>query len=140
MIQELIKKLNKFRTENIGKTFTSGQIYEELQKLGFSASVAKRVAAILPSEKVGTAKLYSMPEDPIHQSRISAIYDGMKKAQLKYKAKTRREKPAPLTEKAALELLQSKGYRIKRVTGFDMERFMKEQQEMYRRYCTYEYI
>lgn len=139
-VQELTKKLNEFREKNKGKTYTSEQLYSELQAIGFNASISKRVAALMPAEKVGTAKLYSMPEDPIHQARIAALYESAKRSQLKYKGKTHKEKPTPLTEKAALELLQSKGYRIKKVVKFDMERFMKEQQEMYRRYCIYEYI
>ena len=33
--KELSKKVNKFREDNMGKTFTSSQLYPELEKMGF---------------------------------------------------------------------------------------------------------
>lgn len=141
--KELTGKLNKFRQKNReeNRTFTSSQLYEEFEKMGFNASIAKRVAALMEFEKVGTAKLYSMPEQPIHQTQIEKLYKDAKKSQNKYKAHRQVAKTASMTEKEALEILAKKGcYRIKRIVGFDLEKFAKEQPEMYRKYCKYEYI
>ena len=134
-VSELTKKVNEFRTENIGKQYSSKELYNELYKLGFNMHISIRVAALFPAQKLGTSKYYEMTDEPIHQCKITALYKASKKAYTKS-----RNKGEELTEKSALELLNTLGYRIKRVIGFDMEKFMKEQPEMYRRYCKYEYV
>ena len=134
-ISELTKKVNEFRTENIGKQYSSKELYNELYKLGFNLHISKRVAALFPAQKLGTSKYYEMTYEPIHQSKIAALYEASKNYSVKSK-----NKGEELTEKSALELLNTLGYRIKRIVGFDMEKFMKEQPEMYRRYCKYEYV
>lgn len=139
--KELTRKLNDFRekarAEN--RTFTSAQLYEEIAKLGFNSSIAKRVAALMEFEKIGTSKLYSMPEKPIHQARIENLYKDVSKSHKKYVSKF--TKIEDMTEQQAIDFLMKKGcYRIKRIVGFDLERFAKEQPEMYRKYCKYEYV
>ena len=76
-----------------------------------------------------------MTDEPIHKSKNGALYEASKKAYTKSRNKGEKKK-----KKSALELLNTLGYRIKRIVGFDMEKFMKEQPEMYRRYCKYEYV
>ena len=134
-ITELTKKVNEFRKENIGKQYSSKELYNELYKLGFNLHISKRVAALFPAQKLGTSKYYEMTDEPIHQSKITALYEASKKAYTK-----NRNKKEELTENSALEFLIGLGYRVKKITGFDMEKFMKEQPEMYRRYCKYEYV
>ena len=134
-IAELTKKVNEFRKENIGKQYSSKELYNELYKLGFNLHISKRVAALFPAQKLGTSKYYEMTDEPIHQSKISALYEASKRAYTK-----NRNKKEELTENSAVEFLIGLGYRVKKITGFDMEKFMKEQPEMYRRYCKYEYV
>ena len=134
-IAELTKKVNEFRKEHIGKQYSSKELYNELYKLGFNLHISKRVAALFPAQKLGTSKYYEMTDEPIHQSKIAALYEASKKAYTKNR--TKREE---LTENSAVEFLIGLGYRVKKITGFDMEKFMKEQPEMYRRYCKYEYV
>jgi len=141
--KELTRKLNEFREKarKENRTFSSSQLYEELEKIGFNVSISKRVAAFMDFEKVGTAKLYSMPAEPIHQSRIEHLYKDARKSQNKCRAHRQVAKNADMSEKQALEVLAKRGcYRIKRIVGFDLEKFAKEQPEMYRKYCKYEYI
>ena len=134
-ITELTKKVNEFRKEHIGKQYSSKELYEELYKLGFNLHISKRVAALFPAQKLGTSKYYEMTDEPIHQSKISALYEATRKTNTKS-----RNKKEELTENSAVEFLIGLGYRVKKITGFDMEKFMKEQPEMYRRYCKYEYV
>ena len=134
-IAELTKKVNEFRKEHIGKQYSSKELYNELYKLGFNLHISKRVAALFPAQKLGTSKYYEMTDEPIHQSKISALYEASKRAYAK-----NRNKKEELTENSAVEFLIGLGYRVKKITGFDMEKFMKEQPEMYRRYCKYEYV
>ena len=134
-IKELTKKVNEFRTEHIGSQYSSKEIYDELYKMGFNKHISIRVAALFPTQKLGTSKYYEMTGEPIHQSKIASLYEDSKR----YTAKSR-NKGEELTEKSALELLNTLGYRIKKIVRFDMEKFIKEQPEMYRRYCKYEYV
>ena len=134
-IAELTKKVNEFRKEHIGKQYSSKELYNELYKLGFNLHISKRVAALFPAQKLGTSKYYEMTDEPIHQSKIAALYEASKRAYTK-----NRNKKEELTENSAVEFLIGLGYRVKKITGFDMEKFMKEQPEMYRRYCKYEYV
>ena len=134
-ITELTKKVNEFRKEHIGKQYSSKELYNELYKLGFNLHISKRVAALFPAQKLGTSKYYEMTDEPIHQSKIAALYEASKRAYTK-----NRNKKEELTENSAVEFLIGLGYRVKKITGFDMEKFMKEQPEMYRRYCKYEYV
>ena len=134
-ITELTKKVNEFRKEHIGKQYSSKELYNELYKLGFNLHIYKRVAALFPAQKLGTSKYYEMTDEPIHQSKIAALYEASKRAYTK-----NRNKKEELTENSAVEFLIGLGYRVKKITGFDMEKFMKEQPEMYRRYCKYEYV
>ena len=121
-ITELTKKVNEFRKEHIGKQYSSKELYNELYKLGFNLHISKRVAALFPAQKLGTSKYYEMTDEPIHQSKISALYEASKKAYTK-----NRNKKEELTENSAVEFLIGLGYRVKKITGFDMEKFMKEQ-------------
>ena len=134
-ITELTKKVNEFRKEHIGKQYSSKELYNELYKLGFNLHISKRVAALFPAQKLGTSKYYEMTDEPIHQSKIAALYEASKRAYTK-----NRNKKEELTENSAVEFLIGLGYRVKKITGFDMEKFIKEQPEMYRRYCKYEYV
>lgn len=133
-ITELTKKVNEFRKEHIGKQYSSKELYNELYKLGFNLHISKRVAALFPAQKLGTSKYYEMTDEPIHQSKIAALYEATRKTNTKSRNK------GEDFEKSALEFLIGLGYRVKKITGFDMEKFMKEQPEMYRRYCKYEYV
>lgn len=140
--KELTRKLNEFREKGRkeNKTYTSQQLYEELEKLGFNVSISRRVAAFMDFEKIGTAKIYSMPESPIHQSRIERLYRSAANSQKKSKAMSKIAKAEDLTEQQAVAILIKKGYRVKKAIRFDLERFKAEQPEMYRKYCIYEYL
>ena len=111
-ITELTKKVNEFRKEHIGRQYSSKELYEELYKLGFNLHISKRVAALFPAQKLGTSKYYEMTDEPIHQSKIAALYEASKKAYTKS-----RNKGEELTEKSALELLNTLGYRTGGLDG-----------------------
>ena len=99
-ITELTKKVNEFRKEHIGKQYSSKELYNELYKLGFNLHISKRVAALFPAQKLGTSKYYEMTDEPIHQSKIAALYEASKKAYTK-----NRTKKEELTENSAVEFL-----------------------------------
>lgn len=142
--KDLAKKLNTFCQNNPNEVFTSEQLYAKLEEIGFNKSIAKRVAALFDFEKDKTAKIYTPPKKPIHQDKIASLYKAQTKyntaSKMKRQAEKEMERANSMTEKKALELLQSKGYRIKKIVGFDMDKFMAEQPAMYRRYAIYEYL
>ena len=134
----LTESLNKFRMEHQSKTYNREEILEILKSLGFSLAICNSILGkgYIPSERVGKAKLYSFGKDPIHKSQIESLYKSNNIRNNAY-----REKSHILTkEEEALELLQSKGYQIRKVKGFDVERFQKENPVLYKKYLIYETV
>lgn len=139
-IEQLTQALNEFQEHNNNNVFLNEQLADYLAELGFSRNIATSIMAkYFPSEKVGRAKMYSVPKNPITKSQVNAIYDNYKGYRAKYKAKTNVRKTPQTKEQECVAYLKSLGYRMMKPTGkFDMDRFQKEQETMFRRYSVYE--
>lgn len=139
--RELTGSLNKFRMEHQSKTYTREELISELQKLGFAPAMAQKVMVkFIPSEHVGKKKLYSFGSEPIHNSQIEALYQSVNNK--KYKA-IKDKIMANInvsSEEKAIATLQAAGYQVRKVVGFDMERFQKENPVLYKRYLKYEIV
>ena len=138
--EELTGALNKFRMEHQNKTFSREELVKSLKEIGFNGNIAQRILSFIPSEKIGTAKLYTFGKEPIHKSQVEGIYRKEAKIRAKSAAKIRSNSLEASAEEAALSLLQSKGYQIRKVVGFDLERFQKENPILYRKYLKYEIV
>jgi hypothetical protein len=137
-LEELTQKLNEFRIKNIGKAFTSGELLEKLSEIGFNKSYAWGVMVHFPHEKVGSSNLYSMTKEPIHINVVKSVFERYRNYRKNpEKNNTKKNK---FSEEEALNFLSSKGYQIRRVVGFDMERFQKENPALYKKYLKYEII
>lgn len=136
-IISLTQSFNKFRMEHQSKTYTREELLNELNKLGMNSAIAAMfIAKYIPSEKVGKSKLYSMPSEPVHKSQIVGIYDAYNNGRRSFK-----EANKQLTdEEAAMKLLQEKGYQIRRVIGFNLEKFKAENPVLFKKYLKYEII
>lgn len=133
-IEELSEKLNTFRMANKGKAFTTGELVEKLHSLGFNTVISKYLLKYFPYEREGVSKIFEMPKEPIHMNIISSLYNKTRNFKVGLKKTTN------MDETKALQILQSKGYVIKKVVGFDMEKFKLEQPVMYRKYLKYEIL
>lgn len=133
----LTQSFNKFRMEHQSRTYTREELLNELQKVGMNQAIATMfIAKYIPSEKVGKAKLYSMPSEPVHKSQIVGIYDAYNSGRRSFKEANRQ-----LTdEEAAMKLLQEKGYQVRRVVGFNLEKFKAENPVLYKKYLKYEIV
>lgn len=129
-------KLNQFRVDNLGKSFTRQEMENYLKQMGFNQGVIRLLLPKLPFELIGQAKLFNMDSNPIHMS----VIDGCYKKCASYTHKTVAKKQEQCSEEQALQTLIKAGYKIQREIGFDMDRFKKEQPVMYRRYLKYETI
>jgi hypothetical protein len=140
-IEEKTKNLNEFRLQNANKSFTYSELKEKLgQVLSKNNLVLASALKIFPFDMIGKSRLYSMPKEPIHISFVKAIYNKQSKMMKEYRSKTNEPNKEVQSEESALKLLQSKGYQIRRVIGFDMERFQKENPALYKKYLRYEII
>lgn len=129
-------KLNQFRIDNLGKSYTRQEMEAYLKQMGFNGGVIRLLLPKLPFETIGQAKLFSMDSNPIHVSVIDSCY----KKCASYAHKTAVKKHEQCSEEQALQTLKNAGYKIQREIGFDMDRFKKEQPVLYQRYLKYETI
>lgn len=136
--RSLTEAFNKFRMEHQSKTYSRQEILRELNKLGFNIAIGNTLLArgFVPSERIGKTKFYSFGKEPIHKSQIESLYRDRNT-----KAYARKEKFKERTdEESAIVTLQAAGYQIRKVTGFDVDRFKVENPVLYKRYLIYETI
>ena len=138
--QQLTGALNKFRMEHLNKTFEREELVTALREIGFNHNTSSSILSFIPSEKVGTKKIYTFSKEPIHRAQVEGVYRNEAKLRKKSSDKKKAEKLEVGSEEAALALLQSKGYQIRRAVGFDLERFQKENPILYRKYLKYEMV
>jgi hypothetical protein len=73
--------------------------------------------------------------------QIENLYKHHRKAASNSRKKMLGVSDPTMTEKVALDILQKTGkYRIKKATGFDVERFRQDHPDLYRKYTIYEYM
>ena len=135
----LTESLNKFRMEHQSKTFTREELIEALCGLGFNKGTAGMVIAkFVPSEKMGTSKLYSFGREPIHKSQVEAIY---KKFASYGNTPVRKPVPTQASEEESLiNKMKEMGYQVRKIVGFDIERFKAENPVLYKKYLKYETV
>ena len=137
----LTQSFNKFRMEHQSRTYTREELLSELNKLGMNSAIATMfMAKYIPSERMGTAKLYSMPSEPVHKSQISGIYDAYNTGRRSLKLDKKESTKQLTDEEAAMKLLQEKGYQVRRVVGFNLEKFKVENPVLYKKYLKYEIV
>ena len=135
----LTESLNKFRMEHQSKTYTREELLVALCELGFNKGTASMIIAkFVPSEKMGTSKLYSFGKDPIHKSQVEAIY---RKFASYGNTSVKKPVSTPVSdEESLIEKMKEMGYQVRKIVGFDMERFQKENPVLYKKYLKYETV
>lgn len=140
-IENLTGAFNKFRMENQLKQFTSQEILGALKAMGFNKTIAWAIMShYMEWEQIGTSKLYALMKTPLHKNQIEALYKNHRKKVNEYRKSSKEKTTSTFEEEKAIEFLLKKGYQIRRVKGFDLERFAKENSELYRKYLIYEMV
>lgn len=138
---ELTQKLNQFRMDHPNKSFTREELKESLLPLGFNKQIEGAIVPkFFPYEKIGQARIYTMPKEPIHKSAVEAVYESFRRTRNKLRNQKKEEIHSQNSEEEALALLSARGYQIRKCVGFDLERFQKEQPILYRKYLKYEMV
>lgn len=138
---ELTRKFNEFRQNHQGRTFSTKELYAEFAAMGFNVNIAQQMTKFLDSEKIGTSKLFTFKDTPVLEIQIENLYNHHRKQASKSHKKILGVSESSMTEKVALDILQKTGkYRIKKATGFDVERFRQDHPDLYRKYTIYEYM
>lgn len=138
--EELTGALNKFRMEHLSKTFSREELISELRRIGFNNNTAQSILSFIPSERIGTSKLYTFSKDPIHKNQVEGVYRNEAKLRKKSTQKLKEQRVGSNSEERAIATLQAAGYQIRKIVGFDMERFQKENPVLYKKYLKYEII
>lgn len=137
----LTQNFNKFRMEHQSKTYTREEMVKELGKIGMNSAIAAMfMAKFVPSERVGKGKLYSMPAEPIHKSQIQGVYDAYNNGRRSLNLGKKESIKQLTDEEAAMKLLQEKGYQVRKVVGFNLEKFKAENPVLYKKYLKYEVV
>lgn len=141
-IRQKTESFNRTRLENKKKSFTYTEITSLLKGAGIPIDITTLIIKhhFIDKEEVEGRMLYSFQETSLHTDSMQAFYDEKNRRKKAWNDSKKKPVKDALTEKAAIDLLSQKGYRIKRIVGFDLEKFAAEQPEMYRKYCKYEYI
>jgi hypothetical protein len=143
-IDQKTQDLNEFRLANKNKSFTYSEIREKLGEILSKNNVVISAAIkAFPYEVIGKSRLYGMPKDPIHWTFVKNAYKEQTNVQKKYASKVKKEslkESNDSEEEKALKVLASKGYQIRKCVGFDLERFSKENPDLYKKYLKYEII
>ena len=141
-IRQKTESFNRTRLENKKKSFTYAEITSLLKGAGIPIDITTLIIKhhFIDKEEVEGRMLYSFQETSLHTDSMQAFYDEKNRRKKLWNDSKKKPVKDALTEKAAIDLLNQKGYRIKRIVGFDLEKFMKEQPEMYRHYAKYEYV
>lgn len=141
-IRQKTESFNRTRLENKKKSFTYAEITSLLKGAGIPLDITTLIIKhhFIDKEEVEGRMLYSFQETSLHTDSMQAFYDEKNRRKKLWNDSKKKPVKDALTEKAAIDLLSQKGYRIKRIVGFDLEKFAAEQPEMYRKYCKYEYI
>ena len=138
--EELTGALNKFRMEHLSKTFSREELISELRRIGFNHNTSQSILSFIPSERIGTSKLYTFSKDPIHKNQVEGVYRNEAKLRKKSTQKLKEQRVESNSEERAIATLQAAGYQIRKIVGFDMERFQKENPVLYKKYLKYEII
>ena len=150
-IEDLTRALNEFRMSNLNKTFTRLEIGEKLAELGFNPVIrGLLIPKLFPYEKMGNARLYGIPKEPIYKKQVENCY----KTARGYKTSSRKaaKKDASKEVKTsvvdnfaeakevndAIHLLLSKGYKVSRPLGLDTKQLLKDHPELAKKYMRYD--
>ena len=140
-IQEKSQVLNDFISKNSNKTFTSGELMDALKELGFNKNVAGIIArSAFTYEKAGTSTLYETPKKPIYIGLIESAYKKASNYQKVCRKSKNIQKEEQSSEEAALALLSSKGYQIRKCVGLDIEKLRTKFPEVYKACLKYEIV
>lgn len=141
-IKQKTESFNRTRLENKDKSFTYAELTTLLKSVGIPLDITTLIIKhhFIDKEEVDGRMLYSFQTTSLHMDSMQAFYDEKNRRKKAWNDSKKKPAKDALTERAALALLQSKGYRIKRIVGFDLDKFAAEQPEMYRKYCKYEYV
>lgn len=141
-IKSKTEAFNRTRLDNKSKSFTYQELVTLLRSKGIPADITGLAIkhGFIDKAEVEGHMLYSFQVASLHMDSMQSFYNEKNKKKKIWRENSKQPVKNALTERAALALLQSKGYRIKKIVGFDLEKFAAEQPEMYRKYCKYEYI
>ena len=136
---DLTQKINQFRMEHQSKTYSRQELIDEMYKIGLNKVMAPTfIAKFIPSEKIGTSKVYMMPKDPIHRGQIETLYNHYNTLN-KARAKKGNSNDVHVgSEQAMIDFLKARGYQIRKPVGFDEQRFAQINPELYSRFIKYE--
>lgn len=138
-IKEKTRLLNEFIQKTGKNVLTRKELVEGLSSLTKCGSVICNLLKLFPYETIGRSKMYEMPKEPIYMALVENCWNKQRES-CKRSARKARATVNDISEEQAIEKLKGSGFIVRKIVGFDMERFIKDHPDLYRKYCKYEYV
>ena len=136
-IEEKARLLNDFILKTGTRALTYVELKEGLRCVTSTAAIINNLIKLFPHEKIGRSNMYEMPKQPIYKGLVEKCWNRQRTAVREHYRKT---VSLEISEEQAIEKLKNSGFVIRKIIGFDIENFAREQPELYRKYCKYEYV
>lgn len=135
---EKISAFNKCRIENQNKTFFYQELLNLLHTIGINRGIGVSIIkhGYVNKEKIGNKNIYSFSSTPLHIEQLRSLYKELSS----YKCQQYKKSTGINFENEAISLLQGKGYQIRKLVGFDEQKFAKENPTLYAKYLVYELV
>lgn len=138
--KELVEAFNKLRLQHADDLILGTQLTKELSEAGFKGDVIallKKNPELFSTKRAFSGpKLFSFKENPLYIGQLTAIMQSTKKPKGSF---VKEEKPL-FTEREAIIFLKSKGFRIQKEVGFDIEAIRKDNPSLYEKYLILEEV
>jgi len=137
-VEKVCASYNTARTANAGRKMPREQVVNILKENGISGALAKKMAqsptlfTTYKRENCGRGKHigYIWPTNPVHMNIIKNWIYPVKKDVVANKKETS-------FEDECVAYLKEKGYTLKRVIGFNEDKFKQDYPQLYQKYLIY---
>lgn len=138
-IEEVCKKFNTLRQENLRKIFSPSEMEELLVRNGIGKQIFRKMAQNAffrvrkdPLHK-GNCKQYAFLDTPIYKAQFERVYQEMRDYKNSRNSKKGEE---TVSEESAIKLLKSLGYVLKKPAGLNEAALKREMPKIYEKYLT----
>lgn len=133
---ELTRKFNILRQENLGKKFTSLEMFDMCHKYaGISKKIFDKMAqdGVFDKYSIGRNVFYMFRDTPLHKDRMFRIFTNFNK-KLREKRNSVVGTEPKFSEQEAISFLKGKGYKVLKPQGLDLEALKNDCPEIFEKY------
>lgn len=140
---DLCTKFNELRTSKLEERYSPEEMKDLCKQIGINERIFHELAKrnVFEKSKFGTKVVYRFSKNPLYKGLLEQTYNHIR--QLNNISKNKKKSPVELNltdEEQAIALLKSKGYRLIKPIGINVESLKKDLPNIYRKYVQEEEI